>query len=353
MGRSSSSSKSPGHRDGPKLRVSMADVARRAGVHQTTVSLALRDSPKLSRETREELQQLAREMGYRQDPLVRNLMAQVHAGRRQDESPVLACLNPLRDNIFANVPSFADFVQGFSDRAAELGYQVQEIPCGLHSQAIRNLGKHLENRSIKAAFLPLTSSPLLQAHDFTGIALVTLHGNLERPPLHAVGPDHFHNARLATQKLWAAGSRRLCLVIPKGFRVSALYEWFGGMSAEVRQRERSAVAPELFEIGYDEHQLLAKYLRNYHIDGALVYPQEFQPTFQRAGVRIPDDLNYADPALFPGATSSAGIDPQRHQAGAAATDVVVAQIHRGEYGLPAAPRVVLNEGFWIPGSTIR
>jgi LacI family transcriptional regulator len=341
------------HRDEPKMRVSMADIARRAGVHQTTVSLALRNSPKLPPETRDKLRNLAREMGYRQDPLVSTLMAQVHAGRRREESPVLACLNPMTAGALRNIPSFAEFTRGFTQRAEELGYQAQEIACGSHPEAVRDLRKHFLDRGIKAAFLPLTNFRLLQEQDFTGIALVTLTGSLQRLPVHAVGPDHFHNARLATRKLWEAGSRRLLLVVPDHFQAPAVHEWFGAMTAEARNFSPDSFSPKLLKIAPSDHATLAQALRQWKIDGALIYPRELHRTLHDAGARVPDDLNYADPALFPGVTDCAGIDPQRHQAGTAAVDVLVAQIHRGEFGLPPAPRVILNEGRWVPGQSCR
>jgi LacI family transcriptional regulator len=335
------------------MRVSMADIARRAGVHQTTVSLALRNSPKLPPETRDKLQNLAREMGYRQDPLVSTLMAQVHAGRRREESPVLACLNPMTAGALRNIPSFAEFTRGFTQRAEELGYQAQEIACGGHPQAVKNLRKHFLDRGIKAAFLPVTNVDWLNEQDFTGIALVTLTGSLQRPPVHAVGPDHFHNARLATRKLWEAGSQRLLLVVPEHFQAPAVLEWFGAMTAEARDLSPDSFSPKLLKIAPSDHPALAEALRKWKIDGALVYPPELHRTFQDAGVRVRDDLNYADPALFPGVTDCAGIDPQRQQAGAAAVDVLVAQIHRGEFTLPRAPRVILNEGLWVHAASCK
>ena len=56
-------------------RVTMTAVAKRAGVHTTTVSLALRNHPSLPVTTRERIQALAREMGYRPDPGLAALVA--------------------------------------------------------------------------------------------------------------------------------------------------------------------------------------------------------------------------------------------------------------------------------------
>src|SRR3954465_73494 len=56
-------------------RVTMAAVAKRAGVHVTTVSLALRNHPSLPVATRQRLQALAKEMGYQPDPALSSLVA--------------------------------------------------------------------------------------------------------------------------------------------------------------------------------------------------------------------------------------------------------------------------------------
>ena len=55
-------------------RTTMADIARKAGVHVTTVSLALRNHPRLPASTRERIQALAKELGYVPDPFLRALV---------------------------------------------------------------------------------------------------------------------------------------------------------------------------------------------------------------------------------------------------------------------------------------
>ena len=55
------------------------EIAQQAGVSQMAVSLALRDSPTLPAATRQRIQKLARELGYRPDPMLSTLMRQRHA----------------------------------------------------------------------------------------------------------------------------------------------------------------------------------------------------------------------------------------------------------------------------------
>ena len=52
----------------------LQDVADKAGVHRSTVSLALRNNARISAEVRERVQRIARELDYRTNPLVTALM---------------------------------------------------------------------------------------------------------------------------------------------------------------------------------------------------------------------------------------------------------------------------------------
>src|SRR5690606_27714546 len=71
MADSSPAPQSPDDSPGSGVRyLTLADVARVAGVHPTTVSLALRDHPSIPSETRARIRAVAKELGYRRDPLL-------------------------------------------------------------------------------------------------------------------------------------------------------------------------------------------------------------------------------------------------------------------------------------------
>jgi LacI family transcriptional regulator len=72
----------PGSRNsGPAKRIGVRDIAKLAGVHFTTVGLALRDSPRLPRSTRLKIQQIAATLGYRPDPRLTVLNAYRQANK--------------------------------------------------------------------------------------------------------------------------------------------------------------------------------------------------------------------------------------------------------------------------------
>lgn len=61
--------------------VTMRDVAVRAGVTAATVSLALRDSPEISAQTKARVLAAVQELGYRPNPYVQSLMRTRRRGR--------------------------------------------------------------------------------------------------------------------------------------------------------------------------------------------------------------------------------------------------------------------------------
>ena len=61
-------------------QATLQDVADRAGVHRSTVALALRDNPRISSATRQRVQAIARELGYQLNPLVAALMSARRSG---------------------------------------------------------------------------------------------------------------------------------------------------------------------------------------------------------------------------------------------------------------------------------
>ena len=74
---------------GPAYRPSLRDIAKALGLSHVAVSLALRDSPRVSEARRAEVKAMADKLGYRPDPMLASLVAY-----RQSKRPagIRACL---------------------------------------------------------------------------------------------------------------------------------------------------------------------------------------------------------------------------------------------------------------------
>jgi hypothetical protein len=106
----------------------LQDIARLAGVGKATVSLALRDDPRLRPETRERIQKIANEIGYRANATVSALMAQLRASHTPRYQATLGLVNASSDrDTLKNFCTFRDCVTGCVQRAWQLGYGLDDF----------------------------------------------------------------------------------------------------------------------------------------------------------------------------------------------------------------------------------
>jgi DNA-binding LacI/PurR family transcriptional regulator len=93
------------------MRVSIKDIARRAGVSHSTVSRALADSPLVNAETKARIKRLAREMGYTPSAIARAMSTR----RTQTVGLVVTTIAD---------PFVAEVVRGIEETALDHGYNV-------------------------------------------------------------------------------------------------------------------------------------------------------------------------------------------------------------------------------------
>jgi len=91
--------------------VSIKDIAEEAGTTHSTVSRALRDSPKISEETQERIQELAQEMGYTPNAVAQSLQT-------ERTNAIGLVVTSIAD------PFFADVVKGVEEVAQPAGFSV-------------------------------------------------------------------------------------------------------------------------------------------------------------------------------------------------------------------------------------
>lgn len=206
-GDGSRSSKSPRAPAKP-ARVTVHDVARRAGVSQPTVSLVISGNPtaRVAPATRERVLSAVRELGYRPNVLARGLV--------QSRSYSLGIVIPDLRN-----PFFIDVVSGAERVAADEGFAVllcnaMEVPAQRHVEALRG-------RQIDGIIIDALGAASLPDEALAGINVVLID---EPENVHrGVVSDAPAAGRLAAEHLLALGHRRLGVLGPAsdawGFRM--------------------------------------------------------------------------------------------------------------------------------------
>ena len=105
-------------------------IAELAGVSKSTVSLALRNSSKIQKETCQKIQAIAQEMNYRPHPLVAAQMVHIRLNTRRKTTPVLAFINiwdSETDSQELSWSKVSKYYKGVEERAIRLGFLVDRF----------------------------------------------------------------------------------------------------------------------------------------------------------------------------------------------------------------------------------
>jgi LacI family transcriptional regulator len=333
----------------------MHEIAERAGVGKATVSLALRDDPRLRPETRRRIQRLANKMGYRTNATVANLMAQLRASRTPKYQATLGLLNVSHDpRILSGLCTFREWVKGCNERAAQLGYGLD--PFWLHEPGTSpsRLAKILESRNIRglvvAALLDRGGLPEEFEVIWRRFACIVVGVHPAAPPLNFSSNDQYLTALHAIQRLWSRGYRRMGLVISP--EVDAMVErrfsagFWAGIDA-IDGRERIPVFP--YHMGREAS--FRAWFSQHRPDAILCLHHEVKKWVLDMGVKVPEEVGLAHLDRHDELSDWSGMHQNNTLIGAAAIDMLVGQLHRNEVGLPEFPKASFIQSAWIDGPT--
>src|SRR4051812_17574522 len=103
--------------------ITQRDVARRAGVHQTTVSLVLRNHPSVPAETRDRVLAAVKQLGYKRHPFLAALMSSRMRLTSGPGNPILAFFTDFDSpDRWKESPTAVEMFEGARARAQELGF---------------------------------------------------------------------------------------------------------------------------------------------------------------------------------------------------------------------------------------
>lgn len=202
-------------------KVTVTDIAAGCGVSRATVSLVLRGSPLVSRDTRARVQEELRRQGYIYNRAAANL-------RRQTSSSIALVINDLANPFFAEFAAGVDDALGAANLVTLLGTSGES---GTRQQAV--LGSLLEHAPGGLILSPAEGSKAADVLAAVGAQTPLLlfnrdlDGELpEGLPWDRLLLDNRRGARLATAHLIAQGHRRIA--------------FFGGPADSMPFRERHA-----------------------------------------------------------------------------------------------------------------
>lgn len=333
----------------------MRVIAERAGVTRQTVSLALRDHRSLPVATRRRIQTIAREIGYRPNPLFSALMEHVRQGKSKTDFGTIAYVTayPTRDGWRRRGNMHMEYFTGASERAQQRGYLLEEFWARESRMTGRRASTILLARNIRGLLLAPVLHP--RGHlslEWSRFAAATLGFSVWRPRVHRVVPNQFQGTYTLLRQLSRLGYRRIGLVIDRPVNernnrqyTAALFDWQQRIPRDRR------VPPLVFE-KWDEALFRRWFARN-HPDAIISEQPQVHRSPRSLGLNVPHEVGSVCLSISDSPPGMAGLNAKGRVIGATAVDLVIDQLERNELGLPAEPQVVMIESEWVDGKTVR
>ena len=350
-------------------RITMAVIAKRAGVHTTTVSLALRNHPSLPLATRQRLQALAADMGYHPDPALSALVAYRRQSRPLKRNPLLAYVTNW-DSCWGwkEHPAHRDFFEGAKSKAADLGYQLDHFWLREEGLSHQRMSRILYSRGITGVILAShengQDAPL--DFDWSKFSGVKIDFAPREQPLHMVTNDQRNIVTLANRRIREAGYKRVGFVMPYWWDSIVEHSWSAGFLATQQAIPRSERVPILYyanpapgdqtavagQMPAVPRNLLARWMETYRPEVVMSYGPFVLPVLKELGYSVPKDVAFVETFLDQPDGRTAGVHQNCRRVGELAIDILASQLHQHACGVPDIPTVTLVEGTWCNGESL-
>lgn len=335
-----------------KSRVTLRDVAKRLKVSHTTISRALRNDPSISAATRQIVQETAREMGHRPDPMLSALAQYRHGKMTKSISGELAWLNAWPDpKQLRRFNEFDNYWHGASEEADRCGFRLEEFIIN-KQMSLQRVQKILQTRNIRGILLPPLGSRMPDCHNFRwdDFCIVRFGHSMPFPRAHVVTSDQLTDGMIAFENIWNHGYRRIGMVTSKKMNTRFGAGYFFSQMKWCPDTRLPALVMDAESCAHDS-QILKRWIKANRPDAILTDVRELRDMLTSLGYRIGKDIGLAALSVLDG-NADAGINQNSQEIGKAAVQLLISLINHNERGIPDVCRELLIEGRWVNGSTL-
>jgi LacI family transcriptional regulator len=336
-------------------KTSVRELARSLGLSHTTVSEALRNCPRVREATRQRVLEAAQNAGYRYNPLAGALMSEMRRSRAGAFRGVLAVVDLDSPDVRAAGANnyHREVASGASESAVRLGFKLEPFVLGRDHLSVSRLDTILKSRGIRGLLvLPSAKAPDLAGLDWSHFAGVYTDYIIESPALDSVCSDHFRSMVLAMQRLSSLGYQRPGLMLTEAHDSRLLFRWEAAFRSYHQHHDcfefiEPLIAPELSEAAFRKWFAKAK------PDVVLCHNWRVLEWMEAAGANVPTSHGFCGLNVTMSQRPVSGLNLQPRLIGSRALELIVAQLHRNEYGVPATASTTTIPAAWTEGPTLR
>lgn len=329
--------------------VTLHDVAKAAGVHYSTVSLALRDDPRIASATKENVRRVATRLGYSAHPAARALVE-----RRRSKTvrgPVIAWIeNHPPEAAQGSMQYRKSVLEGARRQAKTLGYEWRVFRIGTTGIASEDLDANLHQAGAECViigqFIPGHAELQL---DWERYCIVRVDSQFLSTAVHCVSTDRILNVRRAFREMWVLGRRRIGLCVGRMQEDCTRQRHAMGYLMEEECLDPSDRIPPLFYAYGTSPKDLAKEIAVWsarHKPDVVLHDLEARWLDQTLPTNCMVWINLCETH---GGSEAGGIDPMAATVGEKAVETVAMLLRTGERGIPRFAHDTYVEGRWNHG----
>jgi len=326
------------------------ELAKHCGLSPSAVSSALRNKRNISEATKNRVKRAAEELGYREDAKISQLMSYMRTSKGSGTVPSLVLLHDSISATFIDeAPYLSPYIQGVENRCAQFGYILEKMWFKKHRP--ERLCGIMHARGVEGVILfqPSDGFPGGLKSKLNSFALSAIEGDHSGTRYPRVASMGLENIRLAMENAGRLGYRRPGLVC--GEWVHQTNDGLlraGFVESQWNLNPSQRIAPLVVE---EWHLMLADWYRECRPDVIICGDSTTLFHLNAGGIRVPEDVAVIHWNSGSDVSDWAGVDNLHGEIGSAAVDILVAQIHRGEAGIPEHPKSIFLNGVWRDGWT--
>lgn len=332
------------------------DIAKKSGYSRSTVSLALRNHPSIPEKTRKKIVKAAEAVGYKPNPLVAALMAQIRDKKRIHEEKIALIFRfsetmSERKHPDTFIPALYNALR---KHAVKQGFGIDEFYLGKDPIPEKRLSKILSARGTHGViFFPGRDNLQLEypTLDWNIFATVIIGYNTNKTNHHQVASDYTYDIDASIERVHSNGYRKIGLAITRIVSDSTNDAWLSRYLRYQHKHVDVTKIPPLIseELHFDKATLLEWY-HEHKPEVILVAGRAIYDTLIEAGVKIPQDVKIVN-LVQRGEEGLAGVNPHTGEVGRAAIDLLASLLRSNQIGLPDFPRSVAIKGHWVDGKS--
>ncbi len=334
----------------PTLR----SLARELGLSRTTLSDALRGSPRVKAETVARVRAAAKAAGYERNPLTGAVMSQLRRSRGQQFRGVLAVIEIIEQpQTSFGVRYNESLAAGIAARANDLGFKVERFIVGPNGVKLGRLDTILHTRGIQGLILlPAVGFPDLSELSWHRYTAVYADYFIDHPPLHCVCSDHYRSMVALLHELHARGYRRPGLFMEIALDERLQFRWEGAFLALQKYLPGITEVPAL-QVREVTRETFTEWFKRYDPDVVMGHFPVAMDWMKACGAKLPKSHGFVCLNSLRTAGDCAAVDLRTGLLGARAAELVIGQLLHNEFGVPEQPSLTTIPAKLIDGPTLR